>query len=320
MPIDLSAPILITGGTGFAGSHLLEGLFSEGYTNVHVTSFSETPDHVSQILSTDNIHKLDLTNTESTASLIKKLQPQAIYHLAAFAFVGKSFEYSTAVFQNNITLQETLLKAVLLHAPQSRILTVGSAEEYGLSEDHELPMAENHPFRPVNPYAVSKVTQDLLAYAYSVSYDLDIVRVRPFNHIGERQTDDFVISSFAKQIALIERGQQSQLHVGNLNAVRDFSDVKDIAKGYITVMNHGLTKEVYNLGNGTGATIQSVLNQLIELSSTSINVVEDSSRLRPADIPTMIADITKVTALGWQPTIPLADSLQRVLEYWRNTL
>ncbi len=311
--------ILITGGTGFAGSHLVEALLAQGYEDVHVTSFSGSSSYVESLIGKDNIHQLDLTSKENTNSLIQELQPTQIYHLASFAYVGKSFDKAEELLNNNILLQLNLLAAVKEFSPQSRLLVIGSAEEYGISlSDEEIPYDEDHKFRPINPYAVSKITQDMLAYVYYVSFGLDIVTVRPFNHIGERQSSDFAIPAFTNQVVAIERGEQEKLMVGNLTAIRDFTDVKDMMKAYIVAMNKGKKGEVYNIGSGTGVKMSELVDKLISLSTKKIILEEDSSRLRPHDIPKMIANNDKIKSLGWSPEIPLEDSLARIVEFARN--
>ena len=307
--------ILITGGTGFAGSHLVEALQIEGYNNVHVTSYGGSSEYLEKLIGKDNIHQLDLTNKENTNSLIKKLVPDEIYHLASFAYVGKSFDKAEELLANNVTLQLNLLWAVKNFSPKSRLLVVGSAEEYGISvSEEEIPYDENHKFRPINPYAVSKITQDMLSYAYHVSFDLDIVTVRPFNHIGERQSPDFAIPSFTSQIVAIEKGEQEKLMVGNLTAIRDFTDVKDMMNAYIIVMNKGKKGEVYNIGSGKGVKMIDVVQKIASLSIKEIIIEEDKSRFRPHDIPEMVADNGKIKSLGWEPKISLEDSLARIIE------
>jgi GDP-4-dehydro-6-deoxy-D-mannose reductase len=311
--------ILITGGTGFAGSHLVEALVKQGYQDIHVTSFSGSNDLIANLIGSENIHVVDLTNAQATANLISYLKPDQIYHLAALAFVGKSFDEADKVLTNNIAVQQTVLLAVRDHVPHARLLVVGSAEEYGvsLSED-EIPVDENHLFRPINPYAVSKITQDMLAFSYYISYGLNLVRVRPFNHIGERQTTDFAIPAFTKQIVAIERGEQSELKVGDLSTIRDFTDVKDMVKAYILVMNKGKTGEVYNIGSGIGIQMSEVVDKLIKLSKQEIKVVRDESRIRPHDIPKMIANNTKIKTLGWQAEITIDETLLRIINWYRN--
>jgi len=310
--------ILITGGSGFVGSHLVEHLLQIGEDHIHITAYGSGNDFVQKLLPADAIHQIDLTDGEATSQLIKELQPSQIYHLASFAATGQSFEHVGKTLQNNTQLQLSLLEAVHLHSPSSRLLIIGSAEEYGLSEDDELPIKEDHPLRPVNPYAVSKVTQDLLAYAYAQSYQLDIVRARAFNHTGERQTTQFVIPAFMEQIVAIEAGRQPALQVGNLDTTRDFSDVKDIVKAYAILMAKGKTGEVYNVGSGIGTSLQQVVKQLQVLAKVPIQVELDPARQRPSDVPVTVANIDKIETLGWQPTIALSETLERLLNWWRN--
>lgn len=310
--------ILITGGTGFAGSHLVEYLYSQGEKDIHVTSFGPVPHYLEELLSADHVHAIDLTNMAETKQLLQTVQPTHVYHLAAIAAVGKSFENAAEVLSNNILLQLSLMNAVLESCPGARMLIVGSAEEYGLTMENELPISESNPFRPVNPYAVSKITQDLLGFAYQQSHKMDIVRVRPFNHIGERQSPDFVVSAFAKQIVQIEKGLATEMRVGNLEASRDFTDVKDMVAAYHLVMQKAESGSVYNLGSGKAYKIREILDMLISHSTSKIVVIQDESRMRPLDIPVMIADTKAIESLGWSATIPIEETLDRILNYWRK--
>lgn len=309
--------ILVTGGTGFAGSHLIEELLSQGFENIFSTTFSAPKEDVA-FLPADNYMKVDLTDREATAKLIGELKPDWIFHLASFAYVGKSFDKAEELFNNNIKLQLSLLDAVRLHAPKARILTIGSAEEYGIIPPQTKLIDENVPLNPVNPYAVSKVTQDLLAGSYFLSYKLDIVRARPFNHIGKRQTGDFAIPAFAKQIVAIEKGEQKELKVGNLEGVRDFTPVRDMMRAYIVLMEKGKAGEVYNIGSGKGTKMKEIVDMLCSLSKTEIKVSFDDSRLRPLDAPVLIADNNKISSLGWEVKADLRPSLEAVLNEWRN--
>lgn len=309
--------ILVTGGTGFAGSHLIEELLEQRYTNIFSTTFSKPAEEYT-FLPAENYIKLDLTDKVATAKIIKELQPDWIFHLASFAYVGKSFEKAEELFANNIRLQLSVLEAVRLAAPEARILTIGSAEEYGVLPEGVKTIDESVPLNPVNPYAVSKVTQDLLAGSYFLSYDLDIVRARPFNHIGQRQTGDFAIPAFAKQIAMIERGEQKELLVGNLTGVRDFTVVRDMVRAYIVLMEKGRAGEIYNLGTGKGVKMSEIVEILRSLSKTEIKLQLDRSRLRPLDVPILIADNKKLLGLGWEPREDLKATLAAVLSEWRN--
>lgn len=310
--------ILVTGATGFAGSHLVEALRENGDAEIFGTTFHASVHLPTAQWDTSHLLEQDLTDRAGVDRLIQEVQPDQIYHLASFAFVGKSFERADELLQNNVRVQLHLLEAVRARAPRARILSIGSAEEYGFSEPGEVPIRETHPLRPVNPYAVSKVTQEMLAIAYSKSFDMDIIRVRPFNHIGERQSPEFAIPAFVKQIVAIERGEQSALNVGLLTAVRDFTDVKDMVRAYITMMNSGVSGEVYNAGSGIGVSMAHVIELLKGMANREIPLAVDPSRLRPFDVPEIIANVEKLHALGWKQTFSLKDSLHRVLEFWRG--
>jgi GDP-4-dehydro-6-deoxy-D-mannose reductase len=314
-------PILITGGTGFVGSHLVEALLAQGETNIHVTTYRAADAYTAKLISSDHIHPIDLTDQKAAAELIQQLQPTQIYHLAAFATVGKSFDNTYHTLQNNLLLQYSVLEAVKQHAPQARILIIGSGMEYDflqLAKEQLHAASENSPIGPVSPYAISKVLQDLLGLSYFYSYQLNTIRVRPFNHIGERQSPDFAIPSFAKQIVAIERGEQTELKVGNLDAVRDFTDVKDVVNAYILLMKQGQVGEVYNVGSGRGFPVAEILAILCSLAKQEIRIAVDADRIRPLDIESAIADISKIQELGWQPKIELRLTLQRILDYWRK--
>jgi GDP-4-dehydro-6-deoxy-D-mannose reductase len=314
--------ILITGGTGFVGSHLVEALIKSGQKNIHVTSYSDKKGFVHQLLSSEQIHKLDLTNQEETLSLVEKIRPDQIYHLASLAAVGKSFNNIKKILDNNTQLQLNILEATRQFAPQSRLLVIGSAMSYDLTQKYPSHSAqsitETYPLGPSSPYAVSKTMQDLLAYSYTKSFNLNIVRARPFNHIGERQTVDFAIPTFAQQIVAIENGRQQKLKVGNLTAIRDFTDVKDMVRAYLLLMEKGESGQVYNIGTEQGYSMQEILNILISLAEVKIEVETDLERMRPSDVPIAVADAQKINNLGWQPTQELKKTLQRILLYWRS--
>lgn len=314
----MAETILITGGTGFAGSHLVELLLSQGETQLHVTSFSGKGGVVAELLPKTQIHELDLTNFEQVAELLKKLQPTQIYHLAATAAVGSSFTQTQKIIDDHNHLQLNLLEAVRLHVPNARILAIGSALEYAsVPTIPHLVIDEYYPLGPISPYAISKTLQSLLALSYAKLYQLNIVVVRPFNHIGERQSTGFVVSDFAEQIVKIERGEQKEIRVGNLTPERDFTDVKDMVKAYALIMQKGNIGEIYNIGSGKAYAIQLMLNWLRDAAQVKIPVVEDPQKFRPLDIHSIIADNDKVRSLGWQPTENIKPTVERVLAWWR---
>lgn len=309
----MSHTILITGGTGFAGSHLVECLLNKGENDVHVTTYGSKPSFVHQVVPAAHIHQINLTDPEATFSLIESLQPTQLYHLAALASAGNSFEMAEKTIHENSRLQINILEAVKQKAPHCRVLVVGSAQEYDVLQYPAHRIDELHPLGPSNPYGVSKVTQDLLGLSYAYAYKLDVVRARPFNHIGERQTLDFAIPAFAQQIKDIKNSGSGQIKVGNLEAIRDLSDVKDVVRAYVLLMERAQTAEVYNIGSGQGHRMSEVLELMIRLAGIDVEIVKDPERFRPVDIPEIVADISKISALGWQPEIPLEATLTRVL-------
>ncbi|MEO8581234.1 MAG: GDP-mannose 4,6-dehydratase [Patescibacteria group bacterium] len=324
--------ILITGGTGFAGSHLVEELLARGFSKIFVTSYGSPETFVHTLLPAEQIVTVDLTNQDATFDLIKNIQPTWVFHLASIATTGTSFGKAATIFQNNIGLQLNLLEAIKVHALKARVLVVGSGMEYGMTKYEDIQLSSNAhldelqypeideeaPLNPTNPYAVSKVAQDLLGLSYVFSYQLDVVRVRPFNHIGERQTTDFAIPSFASQIAKIEKGEQDKISVGSLEAVRDFTDVKDIVKAYILLLEKGQKGEVYNVGSGKGYRMQAILAKMCSLAKVPIVIETDQSRYRPVDVPVAVANTKKIKAIGWIPSIALDQTLERVLNEWRE--
>jgi GDP-4-dehydro-6-deoxy-D-mannose reductase len=310
--------ILITGGTGFVGTHLVEHLLDASAGEIHVTAFSSDPSAVAAVLPSSQIHEINLTDSAATAALIAEIQPTQVYHLAAIATVSASFDQAEHVLVNNAQLQLSVLNALVKHAPAARVLAVSSAEVYGKVEQDQLPIREDQPLKPVNPYAVSKATQDLLAQSYWLSHQLPIIRVRPFNHIGEGQVTAFVVPAFAKQIVAVERGLQENIQVGNLDSIRDFSDVKDVVRAYSLVLERGTPGDVYNIASGSGTSIGEMLELLIAHSTATVNILQDPAKMRPSDTPRTIGDATKVRALGWEPTHDLRETVGRILEYWRK--
>lgn len=306
--------ILITGGTGFAGTHLVEYLLSQKERNIHVTSHSGRDNFLGDLIPNENIHKLDLSNQKEVEDLIKNLQPDHVYHLASISTVENSFEKMREIMQNNIDLQINVLDAIKKFSKESKVLVITSAEQYKKSEEK---LSETSAIEPNNPYAVSKATQDMLAYVYSV-LGLKIIRARPFNHIGERQKTNFAVPAFASQIAKIEKNQQDILKVGNLEAIRDFTDVKDMVRAYHLLMTKGEIGEVYNIGSGFGIKVKDVLEKLTRMAKVKIQVVEDPARMRPVDNHFIVADNSKIVALGWHPTIPIDQTLTRTLNYFRS--
>lgn len=308
---------LITGITGFAGGHLAQALLNHGDEVMGVARHLRPGlNHLGPGV---NLTAADLGDLTAVKRLLDEIQPEAIYHLAAQAFVPLAWSDPWSTLENNILPQLNLLQTMAEQNSKARLLVVTSNEVYGSVLEHELPVNEETPLRPNNPYGVSKMVQDKLGLQYYLSHGLDVVRARSFNHIGPRQSPFFVASAFAKQIAEIEAGLvEPILCVGNLKAERDFTDVQDMVRAYILLVRWGDSGQVYNVGTGQAHSIQSLLDILLSYTTVAIRVEVDPSRMRPSDVPIIYADNRKLRAkTGWQPTYRFEESLKQVLEYWR---
>ena len=311
--------VLITGITGFVGSHLAEYCLAQG-AEVHGTvQWRSKTDNIDYFKDSLHLVECDLRDATSTNNVIAKAAPDWIFHLAAQSFVPTSWHAPGETLMTNILCEVNLFEALRVQGLNPRVHIAGSSEEYGLCYDHEMPVTESNPLRPLSPYAVSKVTQDLLGYQYFKSYGIPIIRTRAFNHTGPRRPPNFVASSFAKQIAEIENGHVPPvIKVGNLEAVRDFSDVRDIVKAYWLALEKGEPGEVYNIASGRGWSIQEILDKFLSLTKTKVKIQQDPERFRPSDVPRLLGDSTRFRErTGWQPQIPFDQTLQDLLEYWR---
>ena len=313
--------VLITGITGFAGSHLAEHILADHpEAEVHgIVRWRSRRDNIAHLGDRIRLHEADLRDIVSLKKTLAECRPDRIFHLAAQSFVPASWRLPAETFAVNAVGQINLFEAVLDLGLEPRIQIAGSSEEYGMVHPDAVPMKETNPLRPLSPYAVSKVAQDLLGYQYWQSYRLHVVRTRGFNHTGPRRGDVFVTSNFARQIARIEKGQvEPVIRVGNLEAKRDFTDVRDMVRGYWLALEKCEPGEVYNLCSGKAYSIQEVLDLLLGMTKQKIEVRQDRLRLRPSDVPVLLGDRTKFTkATGWEPAIPFEQTLRDMLDFWR---
>lgn len=312
--------ILITGVGGFAGSHLADYCLARSETEVFgLVRSSARPGNAPRSAGRFTLIEGDVRNAGAVDRAIQQSKPEVVFHLAGQSFVPASFDDPAGTLLDNAVGQLNVIRAILRHAPAARLLVVGSCLEYGLVRPDENPVDEKVMLRPADPYAVSKVTQDLMGYQYFASNELQAIRVRPFNHTGPRQREDFVASRFARQIAEIEANQRiPELQVGNLSAVRDFTDVRDMVRAYFLAATRGVPGEVYNIGSGAGRRVDEVLRTLAAFSQVYFTIREDPTRLRPPDVPSLVCNSAKFRAqTGWEPLIPFERTMHDLLNHWR---
>lgn len=314
--------VLITGVTGFVGSHLAEYLLSLGYEVYGTYRVRSRMEHLHSIRTKIRLIECELKDANSVDQVIASIRPERIFHLAAQSFVPTSWNSPEDTLVNNIVGEVNLFEAVRKYKVPARIQVACSSEEYGFVQPEETPIRESNPLRPLSPYGVSKVAQDLLAYQYHRSYGLYTVRTRTFNHEGPRRGESFVLSNFAKQIAEIEKGLKPPvLEVGNLEAIRDFTDVRDIVVAYRLALEHGEPGQVYNIGSGQPIRIKDALTKLLNLTTAVIEVKQDPSRMRPSDVLILHADASEFQKkTGWKPKVPFDQTLQDMLDFWRHSI
>lgn len=308
---------LVTGVAGFAGSYLAEYLLD--HTDLEVWGILHR--NVTNVAHLDRLRRVraDLGDLDTVTAVIADVRPDYVFHLAARAIPSVNWQTPWETIRDNLHYQFNVLEALVTTESRSRVLIAGSADAYGLVAPQDIPVTETVSLRPHSPYAVSKAAQDLMGFQFFASHGLPVVRARAFNHIGPRQSTHFVTASFAHQIAEVELGlREPAIQVGNLAARRDFTDVRDIVRGYWLLLRDGTPGEVYNLGSEQAVAIEALLQMLLGMSRTPIRVKVDQARLRPSDVPILVSDCRKARqCTGWRAEIPLEQTLRDVLDYWR---
>lgn len=313
---------LITGITGFAGSYLAEYLLAIGI-EVHGTYISgDSFGNLDGIREKISLYPCSIQNSEEVYQTIKTVCPDEVYHLAGMAFVVDAWQNPREAFDVNALGTMNLYDSLIRNRINPWILSVLSADVYGTLSPEEMPLKEDRILRPIHPYGLSKATADLIGYHYFYAYNLPIIRVRPFNHIGPRQNPKFVCSDFAWQIARIEEGlHEPFIEVGNLDSRRDFTDVRDMVRAYRMLIENGKAGEVYHVSSEVAVSVDSILKMLLEMSGVSIEIRTNPTKLRRSDSPVQQGDCSKLKReTGWAPSIPLRKTLEDLLNYWRNEI
>lgn len=316
----MKTKVFITGASGFVGSYLCRLLKSSSYV-VHGTCYPERPEHCDLTIA-DRIYYQDIRDAEGLAALVDEVRPDWIFHLAAVSSVRRSWEIRDEAFEINLAGTYHLFEAVRRHSSRSRILYVSSSDVYGVLAPVDKALSEADEIVPVNPYAFTKISGELLAGFYERIEGLDIVLARPFPHTGPGQSTDFVCPDWAFQIAQIEKGDREPvLSVGNTDVKRDFSDVRDIVRAYVRLMEKGRMGEVYNVCSGRAVTLKDVLDMLLSFTPEVIEVRVDPQKLRKTDIPLLVGDNQKIQGeTSWRPEIPLDRTLLDLLNHSRCQL
>lgn len=307
---------LIIGAAGFVGSYLIRHLKDDLHWNIAVTKMPQETIAIPDI----KIYDLDILDKEAIVQLLAEVHPDYILHLAAQSSVGLSWKNPDLTIDVNIKGSIHVLDAIRSLDYSPRVLLIGSGEEYGHILPNESPIPETNVLRPGNIYAATKACQNMIGKIYADAYHMDIISVRAFNHIGPNQAPLFVVADFCKQVAQIEAGLiPPVIHVGNLSAARDFSDVRDVVRAYGLLLQHGVSGETYNVGSGQAITIEEILKKILIQSKVTIQVEVDQAKLRPIDVPIIEADTHKLyTCTGWRPKINIEQTITDVLNYWRE--
>jgi len=319
--------ILITGISGFVGGHFTRYISNEkpNFVIHGISRSNPTWDFIpdkDSILGAISFHQCDLLDSKKINEIIGEIQPDYILHLASFSSVSQSWKDPLASFLNNTNAFLNIVEAVRIQGFNSKIVSIGSSEEYGIVKESDLPLTEKKHVAPANPYAVARVSEEHLALIYSKGYHLDICCTRSFNHIGPGQSDQFVVSSIARQFAEIAiHHKKPVVKIGAGSIVRDFIDIEDVIRAYDAILEKGETGEVYNVCSGKGYSILDIVNALSELTHIPVVVDQNQTLLRPIDNPVLIGSYDKLKkTTSWKPGCSLERSLEKIHTYWLNKL
>ena len=312
---------LVIGAAGFVGPYLVQAIHDDLHADVIATKlghetlvFEESGNY------TTTVENLDIMNQEEIESILKKYQPDYVFHLAAQSSVAYSWKNPGLTVDINIKGALNVLDAIRTMEKQPKVLIIGSGEEYGHIRPEAVPVSEEEVLHPGNIYAATKACQNMIGSIYTKAYGMNLVMTRSFNHMGPAQRPTFVVADFCRQAARIEQGLLDPvIHVGNLEAKRDFTDVRDVVHGYTALIEQGKPGETYNVGTGHAYKIRDILDKIIAQSTAEITVEVEQARLRPVDVPIIEPDMTKTFAVSdWRPQISLETTIGDMLAYWRT--
>jgi len=314
--------IIITGVNGFVARHFLSFLQTQPgqFTVLGLGRTDESIDLQALAPLQMQYIKVDLLNREHVGEILKNFQPEYLLHLASFSSVGHSWKHPNESFVNNTNIFLNLVDQIRINNINCRILSIGSSEEYGNVSVSSLPLTENSPLNPISPYAVARVSQEMISRIYADGYGMDIIMTRSFNHIGPGQKNVFVVSSFAKQLVHIATHAEAEKKVvtGDLSIIRDFVDVRDVVKAYYMLLKEGKKGEVYNICSGKGISLKEVIEKMCSLLGLQIVLEQDTALIRPNDNKIIIGSAAKINQLtGWQPDIAIDQSLADIIDWWK---
>lgn len=307
---------LIIGGSGFVGGYLIRELQENTELELHTTVLpNETILHVESV----EIHQVDILNMNQISKVLSSVKPKYIVHLAAQSSVAFSWENPCVTVSININGVLNVLSSVRMYCPEATILLIGTSEEYGAVNEEQNPISETKATNPQNIYAITKNAQNQIGQLFVRSYNMNIVMTRSFNHIGPKQSEQFVVSDFCRQVVMAEKGlSENIIYVGNLAAKRDFTDVRDVVRAYRLLLSHGAPGEIYNVGSGRAVSIREISDMVIQKANININLKVDKKKFRPLDVPIIEANIEKIRGLtGWKPLIPLDKTIDDMIIAWR---
>ena len=317
--------LLITGFAGFVSIHFLDLInrLEPGSEILGIDKITPDIDHALYSNLKIQYKDIDLLDRPTINDILTSFRPEYILHLASISSVAQSWHTPLDSFVNNTNIFLNLVEHIRVNNIDCRILSIGSSEEFGEVTENELPLTEEHPLKPLSPYAVARVSQEMLSKIYADGFNEDIVMTRSFNHIGPGQKDLFVISSFAKKLVLLKNSKSADnaIVTGNLSIVRDFVDVRDVVRAYYLLLRNGRKGEIYNICSGKGSVLKDIILKMSELLGLQIKIEVDPKLIRPNENKKVIGSYKKINdELGWKPEIPIEKSLSDIIEYWQKKI